>query len=368
MRRRHVAQTISFIEKARRRSMPRARKVALVSGGSRGLGAALVAGFLQRSYGVATMSRATTTFIAKTEADRQNRKHFYWTALDGRDHEALRSFVGEVAERFGRIDVLVNNAGLATEGVLPTMRPHDIVDVVEVNLTAALVLSQVCSRVMLRQGSGCIINISSINAVRGHPGVAVYSATKAALDGMTRSLARELGPRNIRVNSVAPGYFECAPHSARPSRPHRGCRQRRAFPRIRSGILYHRTDHRGRWRHHMLTTLTPERLQSVIHGKIGAILKERFGEDRPFSGSDKLSATLGLSSLDLAFLVADLEAEFGVDPFAKLVSITSIRSVDDLERAYRIAFFPETSPARQDDSLASAADRAKVRRARRERK
>jgi len=118
----------------------------------------------------------------------------------------------------------------------------------------------------------------------------------------------------------------------------------------------------------MLMTLTPERLQSVIHDKIRAILKERSGEDRPFSGSDKLSATLGLSSLDLAFLVADLEAEFGVDPFAKLVSITSIRSVDDLERAYRTAFFPETSTTLQDDGLASATDRAKVRRARRERK
>lgn len=188
--------------------MPRTRKVALVSGGSRGLGAALVAGFLQRKYGVATMSRATTQFIARTKSDRRNRNHFYWTGLDSRDHEALRAFVREVADRFGRIDVLVNNAGLATEGVLPTMRPQDIVDVVEVNLTAALVLSQVCSRVMLRQGSGCIINISSINAIRGHPGVAAYSATKAALDGMTRSLARELGPRNIRVNSVAPGYFE----------------------------------------------------------------------------------------------------------------------------------------------------------------
>jgi 3-oxoacyl-[acyl-carrier protein] reductase len=61
---------------------------------------------------------------------------------------------------------------------------------------------------MLRQGRGCIVNISSVNAVRGHAGVAVYSATKAGLDGLTRSLARELGPRNIRVNSVAPGYFE----------------------------------------------------------------------------------------------------------------------------------------------------------------
>jgi 3-oxoacyl-[acyl-carrier protein] reductase len=61
---------------------------------------------------------------------------------------------------------------------------------------------------MLRQAAGCIVNISSVNAIRGHDGVSVYSATKAALDGFTRSLARELGPRNIRVNSVAPGYFE----------------------------------------------------------------------------------------------------------------------------------------------------------------
>jgi 3-oxoacyl-[acyl-carrier protein] reductase len=88
------------------------------------------------------------------------------------------------------------------------MRTQDIGEAVEVNLTAALVLSQACSRVMLRQGRGCMVNISSVNAIRGHAGVAVYSATKAGLDGLTRSLARELGPRNIRVNSVAPGYFE----------------------------------------------------------------------------------------------------------------------------------------------------------------
>jgi len=104
--------------------------------------------------------------------------------------------------------VLVNNAGIAMEGILSTMRTSEIVEAVQVNLTAALVLTQACSRLMLRQGSGCIVNISSVNAIRGHSGVAVYSATKAALDGMTRSLARELGPRKIRVNSVAPGYFD----------------------------------------------------------------------------------------------------------------------------------------------------------------
>ena len=97
---------------------------------------------------------------------------------------------------------------IAMEGILTTMQTREIIEVIEANLTAALVLARACSRFMLRQGSGCIVNISSVHAIRGHSGVAVYSATKAALDGLTRSLARELGPLQIRVNSVAPGYFE----------------------------------------------------------------------------------------------------------------------------------------------------------------
>ena len=183
-------------------------KVALVSGGSRGLGAELVSGFLQRRFGVATFSRVRSDFIELIARRRRRLNDFHWSAVEGGDFEALRAFVAEVTERFGRIDVLVNNAGQAVEGILSTMRTDDIIEAVNVNLTAAFMLSHACSRVMLRQGAGCIVNISSINAIRGQSGVAVYSATKAGLDGLTRSLARELGPRNIRVNSIAPGYFE----------------------------------------------------------------------------------------------------------------------------------------------------------------
>ena len=104
-----------------------------------------------------------------------------------------------------------------------------------------------------------------------------------------------------------------------------------------------------------------------MHARIRAVLAERAGEVGRLSGTDKLSATLGLSSLDLAFLVADLEAELGVDPFAKLVSITSVRSVDDLVRAYQQAFFPELQLRGEDDAVAAAVKRAHTRRARRER-
>lgn len=118
----------------------------------------------------------------------------------------------------------------------------------------------------------------------------------------------------------------------------------------------------------MLTRPTPAQIERVVHDKIGAVLEERFGEIRPFGGADKLNATLGLGSLDLAFIVAELELELGVDPFAKLVPITSIRSADDLVKAYREALFPETQAASQDQTLAAAAQRGRGRRARRGRK
>jgi acyl carrier protein len=115
----------------------------------------------------------------------------------------------------------------------------------------------------------------------------------------------------------------------------------------------------------VLTTPTLAQIELVVHGRIREVLAERGEEIPPLAGAEKLSATLGLSSLDLALLVAELEAELGVDPFAKLVSITSVRSVSDLVRAYQQAFFPELQPGREDDAIAAAVERARTRQARR---
>jgi 3-oxoacyl-[acyl-carrier protein] reductase len=112
-----------------------------------------------------------------------------------------------VIERFGRIDVLVNNAGVARDGVLPLFPDEQIDEVIDLNLRGTVHLTRLVTRRMLRQGSGRIINISSIVGLSGYRGLSVYSATKAALDGFTRALARELGGRGITVNSVAPGYL-----------------------------------------------------------------------------------------------------------------------------------------------------------------
>jgi acyl carrier protein len=116
----------------------------------------------------------------------------------------------------------------------------------------------------------------------------------------------------------------------------------------------------------MLTAPTLAQIESIVHDRIRALLAERGSEVVHLSGADKLNATLGLSSLDLAFLLAELEAELGVDPFAKLVSITSIRSVEDLVRAYQQTFFPELQHSGEDDAMAAAVKRAETRRARRE--
>ena len=118
----------------------------------------------------------------------------------------------------------------------------------------------------------------------------------------------------------------------------------------------------------MLNSSTRVPVETTVGNAILAALNERFGEVRPLRGSDKLNATLGLSSLDLAFIVAELEISLGVDPFAKLLSITSVRTVDDLVRAYRMALGIETQAVRSDDGLATAAQRARNRRARRERR
>ena len=161
--------------------------------------------FLSRNWRVATFSRSSTDAVADRQTNHGDR--FHWQAADGGDGDELRAAARAVVQRWGRIDALINNAGVGFDGLLTFMRDGEIDQILDVNLRGAILLTQACAKTMIKRGTGSVVNISSVNGVAGHSGVSVYSATKAALDGMTRSLARELGPRNIRVNSVAPGYF-----------------------------------------------------------------------------------------------------------------------------------------------------------------
>ena len=178
----------------------------MLSGGSRGLGLAILRELLSSSYRVATFSRKPTPEIRELEKEHAGRLFYY--PGDMSDPAGLKGVVGRIESEVGPIQALINNAGIARDGVLATMRPADIDAVLDVNLRGSLHLTRLVVRPMLARTGGSILNISSIIGLRGYSGLAVYSATKGGLDAMTRALARELGPRNIRVNSIAPGYLE----------------------------------------------------------------------------------------------------------------------------------------------------------------
>lgn len=183
-------------------------RVTVVSGGSRGLGAALVKDCLDRGDTVAVFSRSASPFIDELRADPALSARFHWQAVDAADIAAVEAFGTDTLRRYGRIDTLINNAGVAIEGLLTTSSAAEIHRGLALNLESVIALSRVCLKGMLVARGGCIINISSVNAIRGHSGLSVYSATKAALLGFTQSLAREVGPLGIRVNAIAPGFFE----------------------------------------------------------------------------------------------------------------------------------------------------------------
>lgn len=181
-------------------------KVVIVSGGSKGLGLSICVNLLTANYRVATFSRSSTPELEELIASHEGR--LYWESVDISDNAQLGGFPRRVKEVFGRVGYLVNSAGMANEGLLTMTKDKDISRMIQVNLEGTINLTQACVKQMMVGGFGAIVNVSSIVGVRGFKGVSAYSATKAALDGLTRSLAKELGPMGIRVNSVAPGFME----------------------------------------------------------------------------------------------------------------------------------------------------------------
>lgn len=189
-------------------SDPSPDRTVIVTGGSRGLGAAIVASFLASGDRVATCARSASPAVREWSGDPALHDRFFFAEVDLAQRPEVDAFVAEVVQRFGGIDVLVNNAGVARDGILSMFSDEDLDAVVDLNLKGTLYVTRMVARRMLGRGTGGrIVNVSSIVGRTGYRGLAVYSATKAALDGLTRALARELGSRKITVNSVAPGYL-----------------------------------------------------------------------------------------------------------------------------------------------------------------
>jgi 3-oxoacyl-[acyl-carrier protein] reductase len=182
----------------------------LVTGGSRGLGLAIARRLAASGDRVIAIARRESEELqaAMHAAEADGRGAIRFHAADLSDIAGLHDLVNALRDEFGALHALVNNAGLGTSGMLATMHDGAIERLVRLNLTSPLVLTKYVVRAMMTAGGNRIVNISSIVADTGYSGLSAYSATKAAMVGFTRSLARELGPLGITVNAVAPGFVE----------------------------------------------------------------------------------------------------------------------------------------------------------------
>ena len=183
-------------------------KVALVTGASRGIGAA-IADTLAAS-GAIVVGTATSASGADAISARMQEKGLKGEgmALNVTDAESVAGVLAAIQEKYGAVQILVNNAGITKDNLLMRMSEDEWFDVINTNLSAIYRLSKACLRGMMKARWGRIVNISSIVGQMGNAGQTNYSATKAGVMGFSRSLAKEVGSRNITVNSVAPGFID----------------------------------------------------------------------------------------------------------------------------------------------------------------
>tara|TARA_R110001592_G_scaffold237306_6_gene496238 strand:+ start:50938 stop:51681 length:744 start_codon:yes stop_codon:yes gene_type:complete len=183
-------------------------KVAIVTGGSRGIGKSICQRFVEEGAIVCFTYLSSEEKARKVEEELSAKggtvKGFRSDAAKMADAEAL---VEEVVKQFGRIDIIVNNAGITRDGLLMRMTEENFDAVINTNLKSVFNTTKAAQRTMLKQRSGSIINMSSVVGVKGNAGQANYAASKAGINGFTKSVALELGSRNIRCNAIAPGFI-----------------------------------------------------------------------------------------------------------------------------------------------------------------
>lgn len=184
-------------------------KVAVVTGGSRGIGAAIAQKLASQGADVAVIY-AGNEELANQVCDRCQGHAVTARAYrcNVADFDQVKETVARIKADFGAIDILVNNAGITRDGLILMMKEEAFDEVLDVNLKGAFNLIRHCAGIMLRKKAGAIVNITSVSGLVGNPGQANYSAAKAGLVGLTKSVARELAPKGITCNAVAPGFIE----------------------------------------------------------------------------------------------------------------------------------------------------------------
>ena len=184
-------------------------KVALITGATRGIGKAIALKYASEGADIAfTYISANETVVeglVKEMATFGIKVRAY--QANAADFDQAQTLVGEIQKEFGHIDILVHNAGITKDGLLMRMSEEQWDDVLNTNLKSAFNYTRACTSIMARQRGGSIINLSSVVGVSGNAGQCNYSASKAGLIGLAKSVAKEMGPRGIRANCIAPGFI-----------------------------------------------------------------------------------------------------------------------------------------------------------------
>jgi 3-oxoacyl-[acyl-carrier protein] reductase len=192
--------------------MPNSRKVALITGAARGLGRHLTDTFIADGYAV-IVNYLTAEMSAK-ELIKNRERYALAVKADVGDAKQVREMLSQTSDYFGRLDIVINNAGITRDNLLLKQTEEEWDAIFMTNLTGCFHVTRAAAPLMIETGGGHIINISSYSGVKGKAGQAAYSASKAALIGLTVSAARELAEHNIRVNAMLPGYMMTAMGSA----------------------------------------------------------------------------------------------------------------------------------------------------------
>lgn len=184
-------------------------KVAFITGGTRGIGKKIAITLAKDGYDIAINYRKENDDLEniKNEIEKTNVK-FLAVKGDVTDIDSTQQMVNDIIKEYGKIDVLVNNAGITKDALLVRMKKEEFEDVIDVNLIGTFNITKNVIPYMIKQRKGRIINISSVVGISGNAGQTNYSASKAGIIGFTKSLAKEVGSRNILVNAVAPGFIE----------------------------------------------------------------------------------------------------------------------------------------------------------------
>lgn len=182
----------------------------IVTGGSRGLGLGIARRLAAAGYRVIAIARKQSAELATAmeSAELANPGSFHFVSFDLTSIEAIPDLVNALRREFGAIYGLVNNAGISFDGALALMPTAQIEELIRMNMLSPIILTKYVVRSMMADGGGRVVNLASIVASNGYSGLSVYGATKAAILGFSRSLAREVGRMSINVNSVAPGFVD----------------------------------------------------------------------------------------------------------------------------------------------------------------